>query len=355
MAGVVFEEVGFVEETYFGIEDEGTGEVYPLVGDPGSDFGPYLGQSTTVTGVVEESGNRFGRVLNVSNIAPAGDCGAETTEEFAGLGVVEALGERSDGTTGYGLSISADEGYYLEGDFDFAAFEGQSVYAAGEFVFHREGGSYLRVERIEPTDDGYTSEERKIYFELAVEGTPPADAKFFGFVGCCGGGPGVDPLLTDTDGDGVYTGAGAYEVTINPDGSVQPLPVAIFGGVAQDPQAAADMELLPGEEGLDIVDFGPLAVEDGQTLSVSYSFGTGEAIVAETATAVEGGATEQAAANGEIAATPLGFGGREEQGGIFEEGGVPSFLPDTGGALILTLVFGALLASGGVVIYRAAR
>ena len=210
VTGVVFEEEGFVEETYYGIEEEGTGEVYPLVGGPGSDFSPYLGQSTTVTGVVEESGNRFGKVLNVSNIEPAGDGGgaaaAETTEEFAGLGVVEAVGERSDGTMGYGLSISADEGYYLEGDFDFAAFEGEGVYFAGEVVFYREGGSYLRVEQmIEPSNAGCSSEERKIYFELAVEGTPPADAKFFGFAGCGGGGPGVDPLLTDADRDGVYT------------------------------------------------------------------------------------------------------------------------------------------------------
>ena len=359
VTGAVFEEEGFVEETYYGIEEEGTGEVYPLVGGPGSDFGPYLGQGTTVTGVVEETSNRFGRVLNVSNIEPAGDGGAaaETTEEFAGLGVVEAVGERSDGTMGYGLSISADEGYYLEGDFDFAAFEGQSVYVTGKVVFSRAGGRFLRVEQIEPSDDGYTSEGREIYFELAVEGTPPAGAKFFGFAGCCGGGPGVDPLLTDNDGDGVYTGTGTYEVTVNPDGSVRPLPVAIFGGVAQDPQAAPDMEPLPGEDGLDIVDFGAIAVEDGQTLSASYSFETGEVSMADeagtTSAALEGDATEETA-NEEIAATPLGFGG-EKGSAIFEEGGALSFLPDTGGALVLLLGLGALLAAGGGVIYRAAR
>ena len=177
------------------------------------------------------------------------------------------------------------------------------MYVPGKVVFYREGGRFLRVKQIEPSDEGHASEERKIYFELAVEGTPPADAKFFGFAGCCGGGPGVDPLLTDTDG----VRAGACEVTVNPDGSVQSSPVAIFGGVAQDPQAAPDANLLPGENGLDIVEFGPLAEEDGQTLSASYSF----------------------------------------ESGIFEEGDAPSFLPDTSGALILILGLGAVLASGG--------
>jgi hypothetical protein len=95
-------------------------------------------------------------------------------------------------------------------------------------------------------------------------------------------------------------------------------------------------------------------VENGQTLSASYSFGSGEASVAEVGTtaAVEGDATEETANEG-VAATPLGFG--ECKGGIFEEGGALRFLPDTGGALILILGLFTLLASGGVVIYRAAR
>jgi len=114
------------------------------------------------------------------------------------------------------------------------------------------------------------------------------------------------------------------------------------------------MDLLPGEDGLDIVYFGPLAEDDGQTLSASYSFGTGEASVAEAGTtaAVEDDATEETA-NEEVAATPLGFG--ESKGGIFEEGGALSFLPDTSGALMLILGLGTLLTSVGVVIYRAAR
>ena len=71
---------------------------------------------------------------------------------------------------------------------------------------------------------------------------------------------------------------------------------------------------------------------------------------AGTTAAVEGGATEETV-NEEVAATPLGFG----ESGIFEKGGALSFLPDTSGASIPILGLGAVTASGGVVIYRAAR
>lgn len=84
--------------------------------------------------------------------------------------------------------------------------------------------------------------------------------------------------------------------------------------------------------------------------------GETNAAEAGTTTAVGGSTTEETAANEEVAATPLGFGGGGEQsGGIFEEGKSLGFLPDTGGASILILGLGALLAAGGVVIYRAVR
>ena len=41
-------------------------------------------------------------------------------------------------------------------------------------------------------------------FELAIQGTPPADKSFFGFIPAEGG---IATELTDPDGDGVYTGS----------------------------------------------------------------------------------------------------------------------------------------------------
>ncbi len=68
VTGVVFEEENFTEQTYYGVREESTGEVYPLTGDPGSDFSPYLQQQATVYGTIEEADNRFGRILKVSRI-----------------------------------------------------------------------------------------------------------------------------------------------------------------------------------------------------------------------------------------------------------------------------------------------
>ncbi len=66
-------------------------------------------------------------------------------DEFSGFGVVEPL----DGIPGrYGLETGPEEGIYLEGDFDFAAFEGQDVYVSG--VITNDTPVVLTVEQIEP-------------------------------------------------------------------------------------------------------------------------------------------------------------------------------------------------------------
>ena len=85
-------------------EEFGTGNF--LRGD--ADFAAYEGQTVTVYGT-REFIRDGARIIKVSRIEPAGDGSGETTEEFAGLGIVEAVGERSNGTMGYGLSISPDE------------------------------------------------------------------------------------------------------------------------------------------------------------------------------------------------------------------------------------------------------
>ena len=69
---------------------------------------------------------------------------AQAQEAFAGVGVVENLGD------GYGLRLGASEGVRLEGDFDFAAFEGETVRVSGRFAIDETRARVLQVESIEP-------------------------------------------------------------------------------------------------------------------------------------------------------------------------------------------------------------
>ena len=69
---------------------------------------------------------------------------AQAQEAFAGVGVVENLGD------GYGLRLGASEGVRLEGDFDFAAFEGETVRVSGRFAIDETRDRVLQVESIEP-------------------------------------------------------------------------------------------------------------------------------------------------------------------------------------------------------------
>ena len=63
-------------------------------------------------------------------------------EEFSGFGVIE----RIEG--GFGLVLSAEDAIYLEGDVDFAAFEGEDVYVSGTIT--SVAPEILTVEQIEP-------------------------------------------------------------------------------------------------------------------------------------------------------------------------------------------------------------
>ena len=301
VTGVLFEQEGFTEETYYGLTEDVTGETYPLTGDAGTDFSPYLDQRVTVYGAVSQSGNEFGRVLKVSRVEPA-------------------EGEAADG--------------------------------------------------------GYTVEEREINFELAIEGEPPADATF------SGSGPlvGLPAPLADEDGDGTYTGTATVEVTVNPDGTTQPAPVAIYGGIGTAPSGDPGEPFAGATEGLVLEDFGAVVLEDGQTLSGSYSFGEGEETTVSggttttgggtttmgggTTTAVDsqyedGGGTPEAAGidlnqDGAVDAADGEFAVQTSEAGAEatpEEGA----LPDTGGVLLPLAGAALLLAVGGLLARRATR
>ena len=264
---------------------------------------------------------------------------AEQTEAFEGFGVIEFVGQKADGTRGYGLSVDAETGYYLEGDFDFSAFEGQRVFAVGQIVYG-PGERFLQVESIEAADASQGG--RTVTFELTTEGTVPAGESFYAYAP-----DGYGQQLTDPDGDGVYTGELAF-----PDGNYpldQAIPLSIGG--------LRDAEY---PNGYTIRDFGSTVVEDGQTLSAAYAFGAGQGggTTANEAT----GATASATASGPAttpeqtvvgeAATPDAGG---QQGGIFQEGGALGFLPDSGGTAVLVLAVGAVLVGGGLLAYRFVR
>lgn len=120
----------------------------------------------------------------------------------------------------------------------------------------------------EASQQQYGIEERTLSFELVVGGTPPVDATFFGQ------GPlvGLPVRLVDSDGDGTYTGTTTVEVTVNPNGTMQPAPIAIFGGVGTTPGGTNPGSKFPGYSSLVVKDFGPTVIEDSQTLRATVSF-----------------------------------------------------------------------------------
>ena len=104
--------------------------------------------------------------------------------------------------------------------------------------------------------------EVTINFELTVEGTPPADATFFGQEGLV---EGATMRLTDPDGDGVYTGSMSGVV---PDAGFR----IVQGAGTEETRTG----VYPGEPVTVIEEFDAPAVEDGAaTLSANVSFGSG--------------------------------------------------------------------------------
>lgn len=159
-------------------------------------------------------------------------------------------------------------------------------------------------------------------FELAVECEPPANAEFLGLTA-------TESLVTtpllDPDGDGIYTGSLTVP-KFAPGGPEEPItisPVRIVQGL---PTGYSAM----GPEYHVIKDFGPVKAED-TTLSAGVSF-------------CDGGASDQYSDAGASTGTLSG-----------DTGTGRTVLPDTGGALLITLGAGALLLSGGFLIRRFVR
>jgi hypothetical protein len=183
----------------------------------------------------------------------------------------------------------------------------------------------------EASPQQYEVEQRSVNFELTVQGTPPADTTFFGQ------GPlmGLPVQLVDPDGDSIYTGNTTVKVTVNPDGTTQPVPIAIFGGIGTNPAGTGPGSKLPGYSSLVVKDFGPTVIRDGQTLRSRISFKGDQ----EGTTTPDNGDETKNAGDAKISSGAS----------------VTKALPKTGVALPILGGAGALLVASGLLVRRLTR
>jgi LPXTG-motif cell wall-anchored protein len=142
--------------------------------------------------------------------------------------------------------------------------------------------------------------------------------------------------LVDLDGNSIYTGNTTVKVTVNPDGTTQPTPIAIFGGVGMNSAGTGPGSKLAGYSSLVVKDFGHTVIEDSQTLKAEISF-DGD----------QGGDTMPGLDNGDETKT----GDAKSLGGA----SVTKVLPNTGGALPILGAAGALLVASGLIVHRRTR
>lgn len=161
-------------------------------------------------------------------------------------------------------------------------------------------------------------------FELAVQGNPPADKSFFGFIPAEGG---IATELTDPDGDGVYTGSmdvpqyapGPRPVPEDMD------PVTLTVQIVETSEVKYGVPLYPEV----LEDFGQVLMDEDKTFSTTIVF--------------DGPA-------GPEPTTPDSGGG--ESPTVLD--GI-DVLPDTGGAVFWGLGAGVLLVGAGLSAWRLTR
>ena len=250
------------------------------------------------------------------------------------------------------------------GTVDLGAYDdGQMVTVSGALVSGGAEGSILEVTGIEEPaqETGRPGEAATFSFELVVEDDPPANATFFGNIQTGEGGPGIYVPLSDPDGDGVYTGTTTIADRfppglrpLPPDAEPLAFPIRIVQGTGTNPNAAVEA---PGEPITMLKDFGTVPLQEENTFSTSFLFGSFEddASVDETTTPDESdpaagedlnedGVVDEA--DGEIAADTSDAAAESNPG--------ERTLPNTGGATLL-LVGGTVLAGAGLLVRRATR
>jgi LPXTG-motif cell wall-anchored protein len=126
-------------------------------------------------------------------------------------------------------------------------------------------------------------------------------------------------------------------VTVNPDGTIQPVPIAIFGGVGTNPAGTGPGSKFPGYSSLVVKDFGSTVIRDGQTFWTRISF-KGHQEGTTTPGPGKGDETKKA-------------GDAKSWG----DASVTKELPKTGGALPILGFLGALLVASGLLVRKLTR
>ena len=280
-------------------------------------------------------------------------------EEFSGVGVVESLG--ADGR--YGLRLGGLEGQELRGDFDFAAFEGETVRVSGRFAIDESRGRVLQVESIE-----LAQEEGE---QTTVTGVFSVEEGGFSFV--TDEETGQEYYLVGTIGLDPQATAGKRVVAkgvaeCGYDGPVYgcTLGVSSIELVAAEPpaptdEAPSDERILPFEVPA------PDKAEDGASPErrdgTGAAYDKGGAVVSGDTNNAPGGAVVSGDTNDDKGGVPVVSGDTDDVngGGSGVESGSPTpggkaQLPATGGLLPVAGVGGALLLVGwGLFARRFAR
>ncbi len=261
----------------------------------------------------------------------------------------------------------------ISGFVELDPYAGQRVTIAGEPI----GGAdwappALNVTQIKPADgDGdndppTVNDKATLSFELTVDGDPPADAAFYGNVHTGEGGPGLYVLLTDPDGDRVYTGS----TTVDRFGpGPRPVPPGVEP-VSLPVQIVQDSEV--------IKDFGTVKLDGDKMFSASVSFPVDDCpIISPTPEQCGDGSDGTAdsdgfgsndpnsggsggSGSGSSGSSDGGSSGSGESSGNRVAGdianGLKGVLPSTGGSMALWgLGAGLLLIAGGLLVRKAFR
>lgn len=243
--------------------------------------------------------------------------------------------EKPEATTyQYGTHGISDwaSGYYAlrSASVDLDAYIGQKVNVYGTLVpgyenAQIEGGPPLvEVTQVEPVEEP-GDYNVTLSFELAIQGTPPVDKSFFGYVPAEGG---IATQLTDPDGDGVYTGSmdvPQYAPGPVPEGID---PVTLPVQIVMSSEVKYGVPLYPEV----LEDFGQVLMDEDKTFSTTIVF---------DGPVEPGPSTPEPTTPEPTTPSPGNGGSPDSPDGI-------DVLPDTGGTLVPIVGAIALLAGGGL-------